>query len=71
MMVLDLAVLFPCERPAELFRPSLDCFPSDALSGAAATKRADRAPSHLMRLPPWFQPLLVHRAAAKRSAPAQ
>jgi hypothetical protein len=70
MMVLDLAVLFPCERPVELFWPSFDCFPSEALSGAAATKRADRARSHLMRSPPSFQPLLVHRAAGKR-APAQ
>jgi hypothetical protein len=38
MMVLDLAGLFPCEQHAELFWSSVGCFPSEALSGAAATK---------------------------------
>ncbi len=71
MMVSDWAVLFPCERPAELFWPRFDCFPSASFSCAAATKRADRARSHLMRSPPSFQPLLVRRVAPKRNALAQ
>jgi len=65
------AVLFPCEQPVELFWPNFGCFPSEALSGAAATKWADRTPSHLMRSHPSFQPFLVRRVAPKRNAPAQ